>query len=312
MTTQQLALRGHLGVMLRIMTQSRSILTLLVALALSLSAQAQYLVNLKMERSTYLAQEPILASVTMTNRSGADTIVGGRGKERWVSFEVTNPVGNAIPPLSANAEAPFVFKAGETITRQFYLTETHAFSDEGNYGVTALVYHAGSGQDFASNRARIGITDVKPLMEPITYGVPPGFDEAGRSREYHVIVFRDIERSYMYVRLVDAPTKSKLITLRLGAVSLHRDPQITLDSGNNLHVMYLTTPDTYGYYVIQPDGKIKSRELVKENEQTRPKLFLTASNDVVLRGGIPYDPNAAKAAAAEAKPRSISERPPGL
>jgi hypothetical protein len=282
-------------------------------LLISFSAvHAQYLVNLSVDRATYLAQEPVLATVTVTNRSGADTVLGGKGNERWLSFEVTSPSGNGVPPLSANPEAPIVFKAGQTLTRQYYITETHAFSDEGNYGVIASAYHSGSGQYFQSNRCRIGITDVKPLMPAITYGVPPGFDEAGRTREYVLLVFRDMERSYLYVRVMDAPTKSKLLTFRLGSISLHRDPQITLDSKNHLHVMFLSAPDIYAYFVIQPDGKVKSREMVKEDETTRPKLFLTASNDVVLRGGIPYDPAAARAKTAAEKPRSISQRPPGL
>jgi hypothetical protein len=293
----------------------RPLLTLkytLFLLAAVLPAHAQYLINLKLDKNTYLAQEPVLATVTVTNRSGADAILGGTKDERWLSFDVTSPTGIPMPPLAATSSEPMIFPAGQTLTRQFYITETHAFEEQGNYGVKATAYHGGSGQYYESNRCRVEIIDVKPFMPPMTFGVPQGFPEAGRSRDYVLLMFRDMERSYMYVRLVDKPTKTNLKTYKLGTLSLQREPQVTVDNKNQLHVMFLTTPDLYAYFIIQPDGKTQSKQIIKETAESRPKLFLTSSNEVILRGGFPYDPEAEKVKAQADKPRSISQRPPGL
>lgn len=280
--------------------------------AVVLPAQAQYLMNLKLDKSTYLAQEAVLATVTITNRSGSDAILGGKNGENWLTFDITNPAGTLMPPMSATSSEPMIFPAGQTINRRFYITETHAFDDVGHYGVKATAYHGGTGQYYESNRCRLEITDVKPFMPPMTFGVPAGFAEAGRARDYVLLKNHDLDRSSLYFRLVDKATQTKLITYKLGVIVMQRDPQVTLDSLNQLHVMFLTAPDIYAYFVIQPDGKTKSKELIKEVEGSAPKLFLTESNEVIMRGGMPYDPEAEKAKAAAEKPRSISQRPPGL
>jgi hypothetical protein len=287
-------------------------LVTLLWLLLGFSAQAQYLMSLKLDKLTYLAQEPILATVTITNRSGADAILGGKEKQRWLSFEVTAPGSKSLPPLAATSDQPMVFPAGQSFTKQFYLTETHAFSEEGTYSVKAVAYHGGSGQYYESNRSLLTIAEVKPLLAPITFGVPQGYPEAGRTRDYSLLSFRDTDRSYLYVRLTDSQSKTKLVTHKLGTFSLQADPQVTLDRTNNLHVMFLSAPSIYAYFIIQPDGKAKHKELVKQTDTSRPKLYLTAENDVVMRGGLSYDPEEVRARAEAMKPRSISQRPPGL
>jgi hypothetical protein len=275
-------------------------------------AWGQYAIELKLDRNTYLAQELITATVTVTNRSGADAVIGGKEGERWLTFDVTNPAGNKVPALVPRPEKPLVFPAGQTVSRKFYLTETHSFSDEGLYRVVATVYHGASGQYFESNRCLFTITNVQPFMPALSYGVPVGFPEAGRARDYVTMIYQEEGKSYFYVRLVDKPTGAILITHRLGSVSLQRDPQLTLDKDNQLHAMFMTARDIYAYFVVTPDGKLKSRQLLKETAETRPKLYLAADNAVILRGGVIYDPAAEKAKAAAQKPRSMNQRPPGL
>jgi hypothetical protein len=311
MTVLGLALRPAVGVEVNMVSFLRGAL-LLAAFVLAPVAQAQYLIHLKLEKPTYLAQEPVLATVTVTNRSGADAILGEKNKQSWLSFDVTSPGGTALPPLAATSDEPMLFPAGQTIARQFYITDTHAFSDEGNYSVKATAYHGGSGQYYESNRSLLTVVDVKPMMAPITFGVPQGYDEAGRTRDYVLLSTRDSERTYLYVRLVDVLSKTKMVTKKLGTYSNQADPQVTLDKLNCLHVMFLSAPEIYAYFIIQPDGMVKHKELVKQSETSRPKLYLTGDNSVVMRGGFAYDPAAVKAKAAANKPRSIGQKPPGL
>jgi len=287
---------------------------ILAALLTALPAFAQYEVSLKLDRINYISQEPMTATVTIVNRSGADVILGGPGGRPWLSFNVKDSQERSLSPLQSTSDEPIIFQAGTTLSHKVKLGETHSITDEGTYAITVSAYHPATGQYYISNRARFVITDVKPYGKPIVFGVPPGYPEAGRSRRFVIMVHRDMDRSYLYFRLVDDRSGQKLQTYMLGTVSVVREPQMTLDRENNLHVMFMAAPNLTIHQIIGPDGKSKAREFFRDTETTRPQLFLTRENMVVARGGLQFDPIAenAKQKEAASKERSVSERPPGL
>lgn len=289
-------------------------LLILAVLFAALPAFAQYEVSLKLDRINYVSQEPMTATVTIVNRSGADVILGGPGGRPWLSFNVKDSQERSHSPLQTTSDEPVIFEAGSTLARKVQLGETHSITEEGTYSITVSAYHPASGQYYVSNRLRFVITDAKPYGKPIVFGVPPGYDDAGRSRRYVIMVHRDMDRSYLYFRLVDDRSGQKLRTYQLGTVSVVREPQMTVDRENNLHVMFLAAPDLTIHQVIGPDGKPKNREFFRDTEQTRPMLFLTRDNTVVARGGLQFDPVAENKRQQEAasKVRSVSDRPPGL
>jgi len=289
-------------------------LFILAALLTALPAFAQYEVSLKLDRINYISQEPMTATVTIVNRSGADVILGGPGGRPWLSFNVKDSQERSLSPLQTTSDEPIIFQAGTTLAHKVKLGETHSITDEGTYAITVSAYHPATGQYYISNRARFVITDVKPYGKPIVFGVPTGYPEAGRSRRYVIMVHRDMDRSYLYFRLVDDRSGQKLQTYMLGTVSVVREPQMTLDRENNLHVMFMAAPELTIHQIIGPDGKSKAREFFRDTETTRPQLFLTRENMVVARGGLQFDPIAENARQKEAasKVRSVSERPPGL
>ncbi len=290
------------------------LLLVLCALLPVLSARAQYEVALTLDKTTYVAQEAMTATVTIINRSGADVILGGPKGRPWLTFNVKDSQDRSISPLQATSDDPIPFPAGERLSRKVRLTDTHSITEPGTYAVTVSAYHPPSGDYYISNRVRFVITDVKPYGKPLVFGVPEGFQDAGRKRQYVLMIYRDLDRTYLYFRLVDDLSGEKLVTYQLGPVSVVRDPQITMDRDNHLHVMFLASPDTSVYAIIGPDGKLKSRGLFKDVEGSRPQLFLTRENKVVASGGKKFDPvqEQAEQSAAGTRLRSVSERPPGL
>lgn len=276
-------------------------------------AAAQFATSLVIERTTFLVQEPIQASVTIMNRSGSDVVMSGRTQRgSWLSFDVTDPAGRPLAPVIADPEAPFVFKAGDTIARKIFITDSFALSEPGNYGIKATVFHPPSGQYYASNGERIVVLDQKPF-KTFPYGVPDGFRDAGRTREYQLIIFRESDRTTLYSRVVDDRTRSSVITAQLGPISLALEPQITMDRQNRLHAFFLAVPKVFAYVIVNPDGKVAKREYRREADGNRPVLMDTGTGEIAVAGGTLYDP-AAEAAAASNRPkgRSASEKPPGL
>jgi hypothetical protein len=285
-------------------------LLLLLSVLAAVPAHAQFETQLRLNKQNYLVGEVVEATVTIINRSGSDVVMGGRNGGSWLSFDVTGPDGNQVPMMRSRADETFVFKTGTTYRRKVLVTDTHPFTEYGNYGVTALVYHPSSQQSYQSNRGRANFVDSKAFWEK-TFGVPMGMPSAGQVRRYDLVLVRDTEHTYLYARLVDQNTNIRLATYALGACIMVANPQMSLDSTNTLHVLFMTVPHTYAHMTMDPQGKVQLLGYHKEIKSDRPQLIVQADQRTIgVTGGKIYDPNAAKAASPAV--RSVGDRPPGL
>lgn len=286
----------------------------LISCACAPAVHAQFMTNITLNKSTYLTHEAVEATVTIENRSGADVVMGGPNGQAWLIFDVTDPTGNRVPSLRIRSDEVMVFKTGASIKRTILVSDYHAFSEYGSYSITASIYHPPSQQYFSSNRARAMFTDAKPFWgRDNPFGVPLGLPGAGQIRHYELSVLRDTERTYLYVRLIDDRTGLKLATFSLGTCIMVADPQITLDSNNMLHVLFMAAPHIYAHVTIDTQGRLVKRQYHREIKTDRPQLVVQTDKSIGVQGGTPYDPVAAAAAdAAGAKGRSIGAKPPGL
>ena len=271
--------------------------------------QAQYMIQLKLEKTTFLSQEPMRATVNISNNSGTDVVMGGRANSNWLQFHLEDSNGRQFTPIGVEIEEPFVFKAGASMQRQVLISDTHAVSEVGNYGVLAVVYHPPTQNYYQSNRVRFGVTEVSAYWQQ-DFGVPQGDVDAGRVRRYSMHLLRDESGTKLYFRLTDERSQQRLATYSLGPISLALEPTFTLDSQNRLQVFFLAAPQIFSHCILGPDGKLVSRSYHREVEKNRPMLA-TRAGEVFVTGGVPYDPNAA-ASTEEATVRRASQRPPGL
>lgn len=272
---------------------------------------AQYQTIVTLNKATYLTYEAVEATVTISNRSGSDIVMGGPNGQSWLAFEVMAPSGNAVPAMQTRADDNVIFKSGATISQKVLISNFYTFSEYGTYAVTASVYHPPSQQYYGSNRARAVFTDAKPFWEQ-SYGVPSDQPNAGQIRRYTLSTLRDTERTWLYVRVLEDKTNLKVNTFSLGTCILVADPQITVDSANKLHVLFMAAPHIYAHVTIDTQGRLEKRRYYKEVETNRPKLVVQADQSIDVGGGEPYDPTAPAAGTGKSKARSVSERPPGL
>ncbi len=283
---------------------------LVLGLAFVTTLSAQFETGLTLNKDTYITYEGLEATVTITNRSGADVVMGGPNDLPWLSFEITNPAGQPVPPMSLRSEDNLVLKNGATISRKVLLSEHFSFSEYGTYGLTANVYHPPSQQYFTSNRARANFTDAKKFWSK-NFGVPLGLPGAGQIRRYELCVLRDLERTNLYVRLINEKSDLKIATFSLGHCIMLADPQVTLDKDNNLHILFMAVPHIYSHVTVNTQGKILKRLYYREVAGNRPQLSSLADQSITVQGGEPYDPTAAPV---NTKPQghSVGQRPPGL
>ncbi len=291
--------------------RSLAIFVLGLLALVSPSARAQLQVTLQISRVQHIVQEPMSVTVTITNRSGADFVLGGDQGAKWLKFDITDADNRILSTNHTDNAQPAIFAAGQSISRQLLVAPQNVL-EQGHYGLKALIFHAPSGKYYESNRVRVQVIEGELYGKSLTFGVPPGFPDAGRTQKYSLLQHQDMNHSYLYVRVTDERSGAMIRTIQLGTLTLFREPQYTLDRLNNLHVMFLTAPGIYRYVVVRPDCTVESQAMHREVGPDRPKLYLTAQNDVVLKGGVVYNPAAERAAQTASKGRSIGEKPPGL
>jgi hypothetical protein len=287
------------------------LLTPLLFFVLALTAQAQFQVSLTLPRSDFLALEALPATVTVTNRSGAEVVLGGPGRSSWLSFEMTDRTGIPLSPIDVSAEDLAQIPPGGTIQRKIIVSDAYAPTEIGNYGLTARVAHVPSGQYYTSARVRFNITDNKPMWEQ-AYGVPPGFRGEGSARRYSIIQFDDGKGKSLYCRVIDDKSKLRLQTFRLGPLIMAHDPQITIDQENHLQVLFLAQPHIYSHCIVAPDGSLKKRSYYREENGDRPHLTVNGQGQASIKGGRFFDPGAAPPMPAAGSGRNVSDKPPGL
>lgn len=280
---------------------------LLLTLAIS-TAQAQYATNLTLQKNSFLLNEPVLAFVTITNRSGADVIVGGVGARPWMQFQFEDDTGRVLAPVSIGSKNPITLKAGQTTQHTVEIEGAAATGSLGTYYTKGSVYHPPTGQYYTTNRARLAVTDAKPAFDQ-AFGVPKGFRDAGRARRYQAIIFRDIDSVTLYARVTDDRTQDNLSTRLLGPIMTSIQPQMAIDAKNFFHLLFMAQPTIFCHTVVNPDGSIRRRAYYKDIEGSRPTLVMTSAGAEVV-GGEFFDP--AKAPEPNKGIRKSSERPKGL
>src|SRR5881275_157207 len=82
------------------------------------AAEGQIQVDLKFKRLQYIAYEPVVATVAITNLAGRDIDLHDAHGQSWLGFEVTGSEGQPISLLSTeNAQPPLKIEAGQRVTR---------------------------------------------------------------------------------------------------------------------------------------------------------------------------------------------------
>src|SRR6266513_4105410 len=104
-------------------------------------AEAQIQVDLKFKRLQYIAYEPVVVTLSITNLAGRDIDLHNADGQSWLGFEITGSEGQPIAPISTeNGQAPLKIAAGQRVTHQINLTPLYPVHDFGSYHVRTNVY----------------------------------------------------------------------------------------------------------------------------------------------------------------------------
>lgn len=277
-------------------TMSR-VISLALALFLALivflpsTLHAQILVDLSIKRSLYIAYEPLLATVRITNLSGNPLLLADVEGKKWFGFQVETLDGRPIPPCNPDYEIePIKVGPGESLTRTINLVQLYPITDFGSYRIRASVYSAELSNYFSSPPLTIEITEGRLLWQQ-TVGVPARDGIRGGSRTISLLSHRLTERTDLYLRIADKDAGIVYCTHRLGDYISYGKPDIMLDASNIIHVLQNNIPHEFIYTKVGLDGKILA-QLSYNAPKSRPQLKRFDDGTISVVGGALFDPKA--------------------
>lgn len=269
------------------------------------AANAQIQVQLKFSRLQYIAYEPLIATVSITNRAGRDIELRDDAGQHWFGFEITGREGESIGANETQESSSLRIASSQTVTQKVNLTATYPIQDYGVYHVRAHVYFADVGRYFYSPTKVVEVTDARPIWKQ-SVGVPEG-SGTGEARTYSLLTNRFADHTSLYVRVEDEARSMVYATYSLGHVIAFDEPHAEIDRQNRLHVLHCSAPRVWSYAVVGLNGELIAHNTIMETK-TRPHFQRTADGNLAVVGGMTE--SAAAQATQSAIPK-LSTRPPG-
>lgn len=249
------------------------------------SAFGQIQVELKFHRLQYVAYEPVIATVKVTNLAGRAIDLHDENGQHWFGFEVTaGEGGRVVAPMRPESELPLRMDAGQTVTRKINLAPRFTVQDLGTYHVRANVFFADLNKFFYSPTRVFQVGNARSIWER-TVGVPIGNPAGGGVRTYSLLTNRLPDHTKLYVRVEDKSTGVVYSAFPLGRLVAIDDPQAELDRANRLHVLHCAAPRTWAYSRIGLNGELLAHSTIMETK-TRPRLQRAADGAIAVRGGM--------------------------
>lgn len=274
----------------------------LLAAFLTASASAQYVARLVLDKKQYVAGEAVIATVSITNHSGAARIFADEGRTPWLDFIVRTPQGTPITPRGNNKFGPMKIAPGQTLARQVDLSRMFLLENSGNYSVSAVVRPPAGAESTTTERLYFSQFAGTTLWSQ-KVGVLGGL----KTREYRLLQFTGPQRTYVYAQVNDISSGRKVATYPLGDMLTLRRPVSTVDQNQRMHTLFLTTPNAYVHCCVDSDGRLITRQIHNRGPVGDPLLVTSGNGSVMVINSIPYDPKAA--AAREKAIRKATDRP---
>ena len=278
----------------------------------AVGGEAQVQVDLKFKRLQYIAYEPVMATLGITNLAGRDIDLHDADGQPWFGFEVTGSEGQPIASTATGStQGPLRIEAGQKVTQRIDLASLYSVHDFGTYHVRAHIYFADLGKFFYSASRVFEVTDARPIWQQ-TVGIPDGVAAPGDARTYSLLSNRFPDHTSLYVRVQDRDTGIVYATYSLGRSIAFEQPQAEIDRANQLHVLHCAAPRAWTYSRVGLNGEMLGHSSFMETK-TRPRLVRSANGEVAVQGGVIEAPAAQTKTIRDTAPKpKLSDRPPGI
>lgn len=284
----------------------------LLTLCGTLSAQIN--VEIQFPRSTYLVDEPALATLRITNMAGRDITLGEKTQSGpWCQIQVQAVHGSSPTPRQKSPAFPPIFiRAGETVSRSVNVLDVYDISSPGQYRVRANIVMEPVRDPYVTAPAYF-TTDPGKTIWSTTVGVPEEKSAGDSPRTYSVITLKRREGVFLYAKLEAKLDGWRFPPYQLGRMLSAMPPQSQTDRENNLYVFHAAEDDLYTLTQIDVatgrSGQAVYRS--KTPKSGRPRMERLPDGRLAITGGIRVTDEEAKPPAAADRAK-LSDRPQGF
>jgi hypothetical protein len=286
----------------------RNILSLaLAATTFGSVAHAQLATSLRLSKQQYVAGEPIIATVTVTNHAGQPLTFASDGRTQWLDFIMNDRQEAPVNLKGRKMFGKMTIKAGESMAREVDLSQYFQLDGPGNFSVSAVVHMPGNNNDGSSTNRVLFTQSPGATYWTQKVGVTTG--KVPKTREFRVLNFNGDAKSQIYAQVIDNQSGQNVRTFLLGDVLMLRKPLVTVDRQQHMHVLFLATPTMWVHCQVDTDGRLVNREIHQRGDQGDPRLLTYGDGTVRVTNSLLYNQKAA--AESKAKIRKASDRPVG-
>lgn len=252
-------------------------------------SHAQISATLRFAHETYLAGEPVLATLTVSNQAGRDiTLKGGVTEENWCLIQLNSMRGEA-PAHRTNTPVvpPLFIPSGETVSRSIPLHEFFELPGSGQYRAKVSISYGPTRAQFVTPTAFFNV-DPGHRLWSTSVGVPDGQQNEGTPRMFSVLSLQRREGMFLYAKLENQRDGFYYPPYFLGRMLAAVAPQMQTDRENNLYVLHAASDDTY--ILSQVDVATgRSGQAVYRSRTPRagrPSMFRQPDGKLAISGGV--------------------------
>ena len=270
----------------------RSLILAVLFLCPLAAVQGQLATSLSLNKKTFLAGEPVIAEIIVTNHSGRELTLSSTRQLPWLAFVVTKSNGNPVTTRKLNVFGAMKIKVGESLAKQVDLTEFFLLTSQGNFAVSAVVRDPIGGiQGSSTNRV---LFNLNPGRTYWAQKIGVKNDLGTGTREIKLLTFSNGQKSQLYAQVIDGRTGVPIRTFLLGDALMLRKPMVTLDGSQRMHVMFLATPSMWVHCQVSADAKLVARDIHQRAAQGDPVLMAYGDGSVNVVNSVLYDPKVAE------------------
>lgn len=268
------------------------VIPLLVVFFVSLgSSYAQVAVKLDSVKTDLIPGEVHFVDLTIYNHTGQILDLHNEGNNPWVMINLQAENGREITNMKVLNMPPIKLSPGKSTSARINLSQLYDLSREGFFRAYAVVYHAGTKQNYLSNKAflniRKGVTQWSQVV-----GVPKGMPREGSTCRFSVQTLSHKQGTDLYAVIEDAPSKTIIRAAKLGRWINLSKPVCKVDSRNILHIMFQNTASIFVHSRVDTSGKFGANMFYKRGNTTIPGFAMDANGQYHVINAIPFDPKA--------------------
>lgn len=268
-------------------------------------SSAQVGVQLSLSKKNYLLNEPVIATIQISNQTGSELKISGSANSSWLTFNIT--VDGKIISQSARVNYNAVtIPVGQSLTREVDLSRSYPLALRGRYACEAFIELDGQRRNAVSSNRMTFKVDSGRTAWSARAGVP---GSNGEIREYRLVNFTVNNSLMLFAEVRSVSTDEHLSTIALTGALNFRRPHGVIDKRNTMHVLYQIRPEIFTHVNISLDCKVLSSSYIKRAGGT-PTLTKLGDGSVIVTGGVAYDHT--KAAAERKRVHDASERPSSI